>query len=186
VRGQGRLTYDAPLHRRGGAGARRRGAPSARAGVVLFAVLALLALGLGPRLGGWHESFFPRTLAPVTPGANPAPTPETHSTGAPRTYRWARLKAPIAHVLAGPELLGRPGSIHMTFSRQWQPLIFEVGGTGSAKGPVRVMCDACPGMRWLLNRPDDYSLEEVLLVDAATLGVLQMVGGSENVLEFNF
>ncbi len=183
MRGQGRLTYDAPRHRRGGAGAGRRGA---RAGVVLFAVLAVLALGLGPRLGGWHASFFPRTPAPAPAGANPPPTPKTDGTGARSTYRWARLRPPITYVLAGPEMLGRPGSIHVTFSRQWQPLIFEVGGTVSSKVPVRIVCDACPGMRWLLHRPDDYSLEEVLLVDAATLGVLQMLGGSENVLEFNF
>jgi hypothetical protein len=117
---------------------------------------------------------------------DPSPAVEPPRAAVGTAFRWVHLPVTYNPALAGPKTLGRPGSIHITFPREWQSVTFEVGGSVGTKPDVRVVCDACPGVNWVFHRPEDYSLQEGLLVDAATLGVLEVVGGSENVVEWNF
>jgi hypothetical protein len=118
--------------------------------------------------------------------AGPSEGSDPSRAAARTAFRWLRLPVPYSSELAGPPAPARPGSIHIRFSRQWQPVTFEVGGPASLKPTVRIVCDACPGVNWVFHRPEDYSLQEGLLVDAATLGVLEVAGGSEHVVEWNF
>jgi hypothetical protein len=71
--------------------------------------------------------------------------------------------------------------LHITFPREWHPSTYEVGSPTS-RPPLRLVCDACPALNWVLNRPSDkYTVGEGLFVNAATFGAIALTGGSGKV-----
>lgn len=80
-----------------------------------------------------------------------------------------------------------PPTFHMTLQHEGRAVVYEIGPV-PPKPPVRFMCDACAGVRWVLQRPgSDYTVPERLFVNAATVGVLAMTGGGQiTLMEWNF
>ena len=80
-----------------------------------------------------------------------------------------------------------PPAFHMTLPPERRAVVYEIGPVPQ-KPEVRFMCDACAGVRWVLQRPgSDYTMPERLFVNAATVGVLAMTGGGNiTLVEWNF
>ncbi len=93
----------------------------------------------------------------------------------------------------GPRHVAGPLPAAEVTVRELQPRAYELGGPGQQKPGFRLMCDACPGLRWaehwLTQRPTKpayttYSITEAVLLDMALIYVNQ--GGTVNLAEWNF
>ena len=72
--------------------------------------------------------------------------------------------------------------LHLSFPREWPQVSYEIGThphqpVRLPPDPIRLICDACSAVNWALHRPGDTSpMGEMLLVDAASFGVITLMG----------
>lgn len=142
----------------------------ARARIALV-LLSAVVIGAGA-LGGWRISI--RFVGAGTPPVSPA---------APGAAPRAPVDPPAA--APAPAIPKKSTDLHMTFQREWHPVTYEIGSPTS-RPPVRFLCQGCPAVNWATHKPiDQPSGQEKVIVHAATVGAITVVGGRITLMEWD-
>ena len=181
-----------------------------RPAVLVAAAAVAIAAGLAAQ--GWRLTV--RFVAPTAVVSRPADAPvfvrfrpirfptidgiggvTQRSAPGPHGSAGSRRGAPPAGSVAAPAVsrglasFGRPtpgsfAGLHLTFPREWPQSTYEIGA--HPKPPVRFLCDACPAVNLALRRsPDTSTPAQKMLVNAASVGVITMLGGKINLVEWD-
>jgi len=122
---------------------------------------------MGTKSGAARSPLAPAAVSPAVPGAAP------------------RVPADLPAAALPPAAPKGFTGLHMTFQGEWHPVTYEIGSP-QPRPPVRFLCEACPAVNWATNKPTDQSTDqEKVIVNAATVGAITVVGGRITLMEWD-